>query len=66
MDSPAHNISKLTSDLLRQRGGQWGYYTAQPHTMDVAPGSFKINASFEALSGNCLVESEHYRLQLFI
>lgn len=55
-----HTIfQKLTSGLLRQSGGQWGYYIVQPHTMDAAPGPYKINASFEALSRNCAVESAH-------
>lgn len=62
MCSPAHNLAKLTSGLLRQSGGQWGYYTVQPYTMVEALGPYKINASIEALSGNCLVESAYQPL----
>lgn len=57
MYSPAHNLSKLTSGLLKQSGGQQRRYTVQPHKMDAAPGPYKIKTSTEALSGNCLVGS---------
>lgn len=60
MHSPACNLSNLSTGLLQQSGGQWGYYTVQ--TIDVAPGPCKINASFEALLQNCVVKSEHYLL----
>lgn len=59
MFPPAHNLWKLTSGLIRQNGGQKGYYDVQPHTMDVASGPYKINAFLEPLSGNCVVESAH-------
>lgn len=47
MYSPAKDLPKLTSGLLKKSGGQEAQW---PHKMDVAPGPYKINASAEGLS----------------
>lgn len=43
------NLSKLSSGL-RWTGGQQGYCTVQPDTVDAVPVPFKINTCAEALS----------------
>lgn len=56
------NLSKLTSGFLRWNGGQQGYCTVQPDTVDAVPVPFKINTSADALSRR----KRHKLLWLFV